>query len=59
MSRTAMSYPVAVDPTREFSSKWKIEGVPTLIFLDSNHKEQWRGHAMELTDAKLASLLGS
>jgi thiol-disulfide isomerase/thioredoxin len=57
MSRTQMSYPVAVDPSREFSSKWKIKGVPTLIFLDANQKEQWRGHAMELTDAKMAELL--
>lgn len=57
MGRKAMSYPVAVDPTREFSSKWKIKGVPTLIFLDADQKEQWRGHAMELTEAKLGELL--
>jgi thiol-disulfide isomerase/thioredoxin len=59
MARTAMSYPVAVDPSHEFFSGWKIDGVPTLIFLDANHREQWRGHAMEMTDEKLSSLLGA
>ena len=58
MTQTKLSYPVAVDPTHEFFEAWKIKGVPTLIYLDANQKEQWRGHSMEMTDEKLAGLLG-
>ena len=58
MTTQKMAYPVAVDPGYEFFQAWNVKGVPTLIFLDGNQKLQWRGHSMEMTDAKLASLLG-
>ncbi len=58
MTSHKITYPVAVDPTHEVFKAWSVKGVPTLIFLDANQKMQWRGHSMEMTDAKLASLLG-
>lgn len=58
MATHKIAYPVAVDPSHEFFQAWNVKGVPTLIFLDSGQKVQWRGHSMEMTDAKLASLLG-
>ena len=58
MATHQINYPVAVDPVHAFFKAWNVKSVPTLIFLDSNQKIQWRGHSMEMTDAKLASLLG-
>lgn len=57
MASHRISYPVAIDPGHDLFHAWKIKGVPNLIFLDSNQKMQWRGHSMEMSDAKLASLL--
>lgn len=57
MSRVAMNYPVGLDPSHEFTKAWDVTGIPTMFFLDANHRQQWTGHAMEMTDAKLASLL--
>jgi thiol-disulfide isomerase/thioredoxin len=58
MTSHKIAYPVAVDPGHDFFRAWSIKSVPTLIFLDSNQKMQWRGHSTEMTDARLASLLG-
>lgn len=57
MKRTPMTYPVGLDRAGEFTQSWSVKAIPTMIFLDASHREQWRGHAMELTDAKLGSLL--
>jgi thiol-disulfide isomerase/thioredoxin len=58
MANHKIAYPVAVDPGHDFFKAWGVKSVPTLIFLDSNQKAQWRGHSMEMTDARLTSLLG-
>lgn len=57
MARQRISYPVAVDSSHEFFSAWDVSAVPTLIFMDADQKVKWRGHSMEMTSAKLASLL--
>lgn len=58
MKEHRLNYPVAVDTTHEFFEVWGIKTVPTLIYLDANQKEQWRGHSMQMTEERLAGLLG-
>lgn len=58
LKRGSIGYPVAVDIAGDFFKAWSVRGVPTTVFLDGNQNEKWRGHPMELTDAKLASLAG-